>query len=176
MPQALLLRFFALTMAFALSVGGITGCQLLGERKPEKAPERAPDTRDKTVDQPVRRRGSDTSSTVRWIMEYQAGMSRAQSKGRNAFILITAPTWCGPCRWMEHNTFPDARVVRLLNNHYVAIRILDKVDGQRNPDLQHFKFRGYPTYIIKSPEGNELFRNAGSVGPDRMIAILNQHK
>jgi thioredoxin-related protein len=112
---------------------------------------------------------------VEWIDSYEKGLEKAQQADKNLFILITAPTWCGPCQWMEANTFEDEDVIDFINSQFIAVKVLDKVEGKKNPELQEFDFRGFPTVFVYNPEGQMLTSAVGAVGADELLDRVSKY-
>ncbi len=95
---------------------------------------------------PVKTRGG-----IQWVTKYDDALSRAKQNGRNIFVVITAPSWCGYCKVLERNVFSKASVARTLNSKFVPLRILDS-----NPDRSRFDFSGYPTMFVAASGGKIL--------------------
>jgi hypothetical protein len=106
-------------------------------------------------------------SGVKWINSYNEALSEAKSSKKNIFVVITAPTWCGACVYLERNVFQKSAVQNVLNNNWVALQVLDS-----SSDQNRFKFSGYPTMIILDPQGKELARVNGR----QESAFLNEIK
>jgi thiol-disulfide isomerase/thioredoxin len=81
--------------------------------------------------------------------------------------------WCGPCKSMEKNVFPDDSVQLVLKSRYV----LAKINGD-DPVLgdtlrKQFNIRAYPTYIVLTPAGRERKRHVGFYPRSHFIEWLN---
>jgi thiol-disulfide isomerase/thioredoxin len=81
--------------------------------------------------------------------------------------------WCGPCKSMEKNVFPDDSVQLILKSRYV----LAKVNGD-DPVLgdtlrKQFRIKAYPTYIVLTPAGRERKRHVGFYPRSRFLQWLN---
>jgi uncharacterized protein len=58
----------------------------------------------------------------------------AQAKREHKFVLLDLEAvWCHWCHVMDANTYSDPKVQRLLQSHYLAI----KVDQDSRPDLSN---------------------------------------
>lgn len=109
------------------------------------------------------------AAEIDWNSTYSQGLERAKEENKNLFILITAPTWCGPCKWMEANTFKDEEVISLINREFIAVRVLDMVNGKRNPDLKLFDFSGFPAVFVYNQEGEPLTSSVGAVDAETLV-------
>lgn len=112
---------------------------------------------------------SERGGDINWLMSYDEAVKQARSEGRNVFVLITAPTWCGACKWYDRNTLKDARVIRKLNNDFVPLKVLDT-----SADKRKFSFRGYPTNVILENK-KEKYKKAGALRTGGLLGVLNAH-
>ena len=94
----------------------------------------------------------------------------AQAKRENKFVLLDLEAvWCHWCHVMAETTYPDPSVVRLMQLHYLAVR----VDQDARPDLANrYEDYGWPATIIYAPDGSELVKRQGYVPPRAMAALL----
>lgn len=95
--------------------------------------------------------GQETVS-VRWRTDYNVARKEAQDK--NLPLLIDFVTQnCFWCKELERKTFVDPRVVALLAEKVVPL----KVDAERDTNLASFlRISSYPTIVIASPDGKLL--------------------
>lgn len=108
-------------------------------------------------------------SEINWITTYDQAMQKAARLDRNVFVLITAPSWCGPCQMLEAETLTDPAVIKLLNEEYIPLRVLDVVDGRRNPELEKFSFGGYPTMFVYNVDKEPLTTSVGFIETDQFL-------
>lgn len=89
----------------------------------------------------------------------------AEGKAKKQIIFVDVyATWCGPCKWMDANTFADARVAEKFNKQFINYKIDgDTSEGQLVRNL--YKVDSYPTYIFITPEGKVLHRIEGIMPP-----------
>ncbi|MCB1174109.1 MAG: thioredoxin family protein [Leptospiraceae bacterium] len=95
-----------------------------------------------------------SASAINWLTSVADAKTKASSSGKNIYVIITAPTWCGYCKQMERYTFTDANVAKILNSGFIPLRILDD-----SPDLNTFRFSGYPTQILLKSDFSEITRS-----------------
>jgi thiol-disulfide isomerase/thioredoxin len=109
------------------------------------------------------------AAEIEWVTSYDQAMRKAERLDRNVFVLITAPSWCGPCQMLEAETMIDPAVIQLLNEEYVSLRVLDVVDGKRNPELTKFSFGGYPTMFVYNTDEEPLTTSVGFIETDQFL-------
>ncbi|HEU4408478.1 MAG TPA: DUF255 domain-containing protein [Polyangiaceae bacterium] len=96
----------------------------------------------------------------------------ARAKAEHKFIVLDGTAeWCRPCRAMEATTYRDPAVQRLLDEHFIAI----KVDVDTNPDVgKLYADWGWPATVLFSPEAAELGKYQGYIGPEEFAGILRR--
>jgi thiol:disulfide interchange protein len=60
-------------------------------------------------------------------------------------------TWCGPCQALDRTTWKDPKVVALLKEKAICL----KIDAEKEEALaQRFKVEGYPTILLLDAHGS----------------------
>lgn len=82
-----------------------------------------------------------------------------KAKAENKILMIDFyTTWCGPCKMLDRNTWPDAEVKKLLTEKTIAL----KVDAERNRELaSKYRINSYPQIVFIRPDGTEIDRLVG---------------
>jgi protein disulfide-isomerase len=93
---------------------------------------------------------------IDWFDNYDEALAAARAEKKNMFILITAPSWCGWCVKLEEDVLSKAAFKDYLSENYIGLKLLDKVNDQRNPELARFDFSGFPTVYLYDYEGNHI--------------------
>ena len=104
------------------------------------------------------------ATEIEWL-SYDEGLAKAKKEGKHLFVDFTAK-WCGWCKKMDKTTFVEPEIVKMLNNHFVAVKVwgdsnkeLD-IDGykitEKNLASKDYKVRGYPTFWFLDPAGARL--------------------
>ncbi len=84
-------------------------------------------------------------------------------------LLDMEAVWCHWCHVMDETTYQDPAVVKLLNAHFIAV----KVDQDGNPALsQRYEDWGWPATIMFDGKGRELNKERGYVEPAAMAQLL----
>ena len=85
-----------------------------------------------------------TGTAVKW-MTFEQAVEKSKTEKRKIFIDVFTE-WCGWCKVMDKNTFPDAEVAKLLNEKFYPV----KFDAEQTEDVV---FRGTTFKFI--PYGNK---------------------
>ncbi|MFN0033918.1 MAG: thioredoxin family protein [Saprospiraceae bacterium] len=97
--------------------------------------------------------------------------ARAKAKEEGKLIFLDAvTTWCGPCKMMSKEVFPDSAVGAFFNTHFVSV----KLDMERGEGLEistRYKIWVYPTLLFVDDEGVVQHRSAGFHNPQEFIAL-----
>jgi len=109
-----------------------------------------------------------SAPVVDWQPFAQATFDRARAEGK--LVVVTVETnWCHWCHVMEDKVWPDAEVRRLLDAHYLAIR----VNADAHPDVgERFSAWGWPATAILTPDGTQLVAVRGYKHPPKFRQLL----
>src|SRR3989304_4987727 len=77
---------------------------------------------------------SQTQESEKGIHFEQATFSEilAKAKKENKMVMVDAyTTWCGPCKWMAKNIFPNDTVADFYNKHFINAKFdMEKGEGK----------------------------------------------
>ena len=94
-------------------------------------------------------------------------LNDAKAKNKIIFVDVYA-TWCGPCKWMDENTFKDAKVAEKFNKKFINY----KVDGESFAGVNialKYAVDSYPTYLFLDADGKVLKRMEGMMYPELFL-------
>jgi thioredoxin-related protein len=85
----------------------------------------------------------------------------AKAKKENKMIFVDVyTTWCGPCKLLKKNTFPDKALGDYFNKNFINIAI-DAEEGEWIKFAEQNNIQGFPTLLIIDKNGNEAGRTMG---------------
>jgi len=93
----------------------------------------------------------------------------AEAKKQNKLIFLDAyASWCGPCKLLKKNTFPDKEAGEYFNSNFISVAIdMEKGDG---PALStKYSVTAYPTLIITDANGKIITFTQGYIKPKQLI-------
>ncbi len=98
---------------------------------------------------------------------WQEVLNKAKTEHKLIFLDIYA-SWCGPCKALRNETFPDKSVGDYFNAHFVCTSFDGEVgDGVM---LAHkFDIQAYPSLFILDEKGNIVKNAMGFMGPDDLL-------
>lgn len=107
---------------------------------------------------------------IPWVKEFSQAQEIAKTERK--LVLLHFYTYnCGPCAAMEANVFPKAEVASVLVEGYVPV----KVSGPESRELvRRYRVRSYPTDVIVTAAGQEVFRSVGSMDAGKYVALLRE--
>jgi thioredoxin-related protein len=117
----------------------------------------------------------NAQSTVTWYTEYDKALEEARREEKNLFVLITAPSWCLWCTRLEENVLSKEHFQKYQSENFISLKLLDKINGKRNPELDNFDFSGYPSVFLYDNEGR-FIKNIYTQESDVMLASMSKYK
>jgi thioredoxin-related protein len=94
-------------------------------------------------------------------------------KEKKAIFLDISASWCGPCKMLKRNSFPNGEVGAYFNKQFVNV----EVDGEVGEGImlaQKFQIRGYPTLVFLDKSEKVLLQTAGYRPPDALVELGKQ--
>jgi len=84
-----------------------------------------------------------------------------KAKKENKLVFLDAyTTWCGPCKLMAKNIFPQQEVGEYFNASFVNAKI-DMEKGEGLEIAKKYGVKSYPTYLFINGDGEEVHRSLG---------------
>lgn len=119
---------------------------------------------------------SITSSYAEGVRFFHGSWSQvlAEARRQNKPIFVDVyTTWCGPCKLMSAQAFPNARVGSRMNDNFINYKLdAEKAEGQTV--AQRYGVQAFPTSLFISIEGKLIRRTLGYNGIDWFLAEANR--
>ncbi len=90
-------------------------------------------------------------------------LAKAEKEGKLVFLDGYA-SWCGPCKKLMKETFPDKAVGEFYNKNFVNIKI-DMEKGEGPEVAEKYGIDRYPTLYFLDAKGNPLHKSMGFKNP-----------
>jgi len=107
--------------------------------------------------------------TIPWLEWGAAAFARAAAEQKPVLLAI-GTAWC---RWtdaMDRDSYRDPRVVGLVAQHFLAV----KIDADRRPDVsERYTLGGWPTTAFLTPAG-DILGGGTYLEPGPLVAVLEQ--
>lgn len=93
------------------------------------------------------------------------------AKKQNKLVFVDAyAEWCGPCKMMARNVFPQPAVGEYFNKHFVSMKI-DMEKGQGLEFRQKYPVSAFPTFFFLDPGGIVVLNTKGARDQNAFIQL-----
>jgi thioredoxin-related protein len=99
---------------------------------------------------------------VKW-MSFEQAVEKSKTEKRKIFIDVYTD-WCGWCKVMDKNTFPDPEIAKMLNENFYPV----KLDAEQTADVV---FRGNTFKFI--PQGNRGYHQLAAALLNNQLSYPN---
>lgn len=98
---------------------------------------------------------------------------KKKAKAESKYIFVDCyATWCGPCKAMDRNVYPNESVGNVLNDKFVSVKIQMDSTGKDNEQvrkryseaqlmMRQYKVGVFPTFLFFSPDGKLVHKTGG---------------
>lgn len=100
---------------------------------------------------------------------WEETLQKAQKSGKIIF-LDAYTSWCGPCKLLSRNTFPDSAVGVFFNERFVNAK-MDMEKGEGPKLAERYGVNVYPTLLFIDASGNMVHRAVGYHLPDQLLDL-----
>ena len=103
------------------------------------------------------------------FIESNWAAAKAEAKKQNKLIFLDAYTsWCGPCKMLKRNTFPDKEDGEFFNKNFINVAIdMEKGDGPAV--AAQYGVNAYPTLIFADADGKMVAYTKGYIDAKQLI-------
>lgn len=116
------------------------------------------------VDSKTEKKPAEGKAKIEW-MQYDEGLALAKKEDKQVLVDFTT-SWCGWCKRMEREAFSDSRIIEMLNNDFIPVRVDGDSKEQLNIDgyiitekdltAVEFGVRGYPMFWFLESDGSKI--------------------
>lgn len=133
--------------------------------------------------------GENGGVTFERGMNWKQVLAKANREGKYIFMDVFA-TWCGPCKQMDHEVYPDERTAMALKGRFISIKV--QVDTSAQDDgytrgwyedakelSQKYKIVALPCYLFFDPAGKVIYRDLGYMDVKKftkMVELVQEPK
>lgn len=119
------------------------------------------------------------AGNIQWNT-FDRGLAQAAKENKVVMVEFFA-TWCGYCKKMDAQVFPDARVQKQLAKYFVPVRVTESsehkvmFEGQSVTEkalTQQFGVTGFPTLVFINSKGEPITNIPGFVEADKLHGAL----
>lgn len=112
---------------------------------------------------------SPIEERVYWRELNKSSILETQFANKIMILYFSDEKHCKPCQMMAETTFKDHKVIDLLNNDFIPVR----VDGTDHTELfDLLKIKRWPTTVIVLPDGSIVGSVEGYITPDLYVKLL----
>lgn len=104
-------------------------------------------------------------------LTYEEALKTARTENKLVFIDFYT-SWCGPCKMMMRDIFPQHKVGDYLNDRFVCIKLDAEKEGKEL--AKKYKVTAYPTFVGVDVAGKEVMRRVGMAQADDFIHMIEQ--
>lgn len=95
----------------------------------------------------------------------------SKAKTEKKLIFMDAyTTWCGPCKMMSRNVFPNSNVGDFFNENFISVK-MDMEHGEGVDLAKKYTVVAYPTLLFLDSDGEVIHRTAGYYGVEAFIDL-----
>ncbi len=116
------------------------------------------------------------TSTTTGIKFFEGTFKEAQFKAKNEKKMIfmdAYASWCGPCKMLKANTFPDSLVGKIFNEKFISVAY-DMEVGEGLELSSKYPIEAYPTLLFLDSDGKIVKNALGYRDPAGLIELANE--
>ena len=99
-------------------------------------------------------------------------LEQAKAQGKMVFVDCYT-TWCGPCKMMTEEVFPQKEAGDFFNAHFVNVKF-DMEKGEGPALAKRYGIRAFPTFLILRPDGSVYHKLLGSGEADAFLRRVQE--
>lgn len=108
---------------------------------------------------------------IRWEKSFDDAIRTAKKAGKPIFVDFWAD-WCAWCRRLDRTTYADPLVVRMAQE-FVPVRVNTEGSRRELEVTRKYQVTSLPTIVFLSPEGRQVARLNGFLGPGQFPQTMD---
>lgn len=102
--------------------------------------------------------------------EMLAARQKASEKKLPLFVDVYA-TWCGPCKMMDRDVYPNPEVEKYMNENFVSVRMDGEIEYGTKFASEN-GLQGYPSMFLFDPDGSHMSTIVGFLAAEELLVKL----
>ncbi|MBU7013245.1 MAG: DUF255 domain-containing protein [Theionarchaea archaeon] len=107
---------------------------------------------------------------IQWMDDYEAALEKAQAENKLIYIDFYT-TWCKYCTQMDEETYSEIRIIKLLTEDFVAVR-LNREDPENEDIVSLYRIFGQPVEIVINAQGEIVWTHQGFLDAPELYYYL----
>lgn len=107
-----------------------------------------------------------------WLTDFAKAQAKAKAEKKLVLLDFTGSDWCPPCKNLHGTVLVSPEFTKFAKDNLVLVEVDFPRSKKQSPELkaanakleEQFKVDGYPTVVVLSADGKELFREVGYGG------------
>lgn len=105
---------------------------------------------------------------------WDEAFQKAEATGQLVFVDVYTE-WCGPCKLMEANVYPQDAVGDYFNPRFVNVKLDAEDEDLDGPAIaDRYDIGAYPTLLFLNPDGSELGRGVAGLEVGQLIQLARE--
>ena len=100
---------------------------------------------------------------------WEEALAASKREGKPIFVDAYAE-WCGPCKRMAAQTFPDPKVGAFFNTNFVCLKV-DMEKRENATFVSKFPVSAYPTLLFIDENGALVMKQTGAQGVEGLLEL-----
>ena len=106
---------------------------------------------------------------IHWYT-YSEGIKKMKEENKKGYLHFYTD-WCTYCKLMNAQTFSNAKVVKYLNKHFIAIRV-NAEDKKSKSIVKKFGVDRFPLNFFLKKDASVIGGRPGFIPPDLFVSML----
>ena len=132
--------------------------------------------------------GSVNAQGIHFEKELTWQQVLAKAKTENKYIFVDCyATWCGPCKWMDANIYPNKATGDVYNKDFISIRVqMDKTKSDNDTIkswyttsamlTKNYNVNSFPTFLFFDPNGKAMNKATGAMRVKDFVQLAEDYQ